>query len=249
MEYYPPYTPPTQDDDVVIIDENGVPLTPVPPADAGAYTVAVQVDKDGHYTIVPIAVVENGKILSLGDSSMLQLIDNTKVFVDVAASLWYSPAVAFVSARELLLGTGGGYFAPNATVTGGELVTVLWRLAGCPAVEGQVGTQWYAEAAQWAASLSIVSDGFDGSQTASRADVAKALYAMAGVLEADTTLTGSLNFTDAASIPEDAMDAFLYCQQSGIITGRPGGLAAPGASLTRGELSAMVQRFILALLK
>ena len=249
VEYYPPYTPPTQDDDVVIIDENGVPLTPVPPADAGAYTVAVQVDKDGHYTIVPIAVVENGKILSLGDSSMLQLIDNTKVFVDVAASLWYSPAVAFVSARELLLGTGGGYFAPNATVTGGELVTVLWRLAGCPAVEGQVGTQWYAEAAQWAASLSIVSDGFDGSQTASRADVAKALYAMAGVLEADTTLTGSLNFTDAASIPEDAMDAFLYCQQSGIITGRPGGLAAPGASLTRGELSAMVQRFILALLK
>ena len=244
----PPYIPPT-DDDVVIIDEDGVPLTPVPPADAGAYTVAVQVDEDGHYTIVPIAVVENGKILSLGDSSKLQLIDNTKVFVDVAASLWCSPAVAFVSARELLLGTGGGYFAPDASVTGGELVTVLWRLAGCPAVEGQTGTEWYAQAAQWASSLSIVSDGFDGDQPATRADVASALYAMAGVLEAETGLSGSLNFADAAAIPEDAMDAFLYCQQNGIITGRPGGLAAPGAALTRGELSAMVQRFILALLK
>lgn len=244
----PPYIPPT-DDDVVIIDEDGVPLTPVPPADAGAYTVAVQVDEDGHYTIVPIAVVENGKILSLGDSSKLQLIDNTKVFVDVAASLWCSPAVAFVSARELLLGTGGGYFAPDASVTGGELVTVLWRLAGCPAVEGQTGTEWYAQAAQWASSLSIVSDGFDGDQPATRADVASALYAMAGVLEAETGLSGSLNFADAAAIPEDAMDAFLYCQNSGIITGRPGGLAAPGAALTRGELSAMVQRFILALLK
>ena len=244
----PPYIPPT-DDDVVIIDEDGVPLTPVPPADAGAYTVAVQVDEDGHYTIVPIAVVENGKLLSLGDSSKLQLIDNTKVFVDVAASLWCSPAVAFVSARELLLGTGGGYFAPDASVTGGELVTVLWRLAGCPAVEGQTGTEWYAQAARWASSLSIVSDGFDGDQPATRADVASALYAMAGVLEAETGLSGSLNFTDAAAIPEDAMDAFLYCQQNGIITGRPGGLAAPGASLTRGELSAMVQRFILALLK
>ena len=159
------------------------------------------------------------------------------------------PRCGFVSARELLLGTGGGYFAPDASVTGGELVTVLWRLAGCPAVEGQTGTEWYAQAAQWASSLSIVSDGFDGDQPATRADVASALYAMAGVLEAETGLSGSLNFADAAAIPEDAMDAFLYCQNSGIITGRPGGLAAPGAALTRGELSAMVQRFILALLK
>ena len=250
VEYYPPYNPPTQDDDVIIIDEEGVPLTPVPPTDAGDYTIAVQVDKDGHYTIVPIAIVENGKILSLMDSSQLQLIDNPKTFVDVAPSLWYSPAVAFVSARELLLGTGGGYFAPNATLTGGELVTVLWRLAGCPAVEGQVGTQWYAEAAQWASSLSIVSDDFDGSQTVTRADVAKALYAMADALDAKTDVSGSLNsFTDVAAIPEDAMEAFLYCQNSGIITGRPGGLAAPGASLTRGELSVMIQRFILSLLK
>ena len=45
------------------------------------------------------------------------------------------------------------------------------------------------------------------------------------------------------------MEAFLYCQNGGIITGRPDGLAAPGASLTRGELSVMVQRFILSLLK
>lgn len=248
VDYYPPYTPPK--DDVVIIDENGVPLTPVPPADAGAYTVAVQVDKDGHYTIVPIAVVENGKILSLGDSSKLQLIDNTKVFVDVAASLWYSPAVAFVSARELLLGTGGGYFAPDASVTGGELVTVLWRLAGCPAVEGQAGTEWYAQAALWAASKSIISNDFDGSQTATRADVAKALYAMAGALNAKTDVSGSLSgFTDVAAIPEDAMEAFLYCQNSGIITGRPDNQLAPNASLTRGELSVMVQRFILSLLK
>ena len=250
VEYYPPYTPPTQDDDVVIIDEEGVPLTPVPPTDAGDYTIAVQVDKDGHYTIVPIAIVENGKILSLMDSSKLQLINNPKTFVDVAPSLWYSPAVAFVSARELLLGTGGGYFAPNGTVTGGELVTVLWRLAGCPAVEGQTGTQWYAEAAQWALSNAIVADGFDGEQTATRADVAKALYAMAGVLNAQRDTSGSLSgFTDAAAIPEDAMEAFLYCQNGGIITGRPDGLAAPGASLTRGELSVMVQRFILSLLK
>ncbi len=248
VDYYPPYNPPK--DDVVIIDENGVSLTPVSPAEAGDYTIAVRVDKDGHYTIVPIAVVENGKILSPGDSSKLQLIDNIKVFVDVAASLWYSPAVAFVSARELLLGTGGGYFAPDASVTGGELVTVLWRLAGCPAVEGQAGTEWYAQAALWAASKSIISDDFDGSQTATRADMAKALYAMAGTLDAKTDVSGSLNgFADVAAIPEDAMEAFLYCRNSGIITGRPDNQLAPNASLTRGELSVMVQRFILSLLK
>ena len=247
-DYYPPYTPPK--DDVVIIDENGVAITPVSPSEAGDYTVAVQVDKDGHYTIVPIAVVENGKILSLGNSSKLHLIDNTKVFVDVAASLWYSPAVAFVSARELLLGTGGGYFAPNATLTGGELVTVLWRMAGCPDVEGQTGTEWYAEAAKWVASLSIVSDDFDGSQTVTRTDVAKALYAMAGALDAKVDATGSLSgFTDAADVPDSAAEAFRYCQNSGIITGRPDNQLAPNASLTRGELSVMVQRFILSLLK
>ena len=59
-------------------------------------------------------------------------------------------------------GVGDGQFASNATTTRAQLVTILYRSAGEPAVAGDVGFTdvadglWYTDAVLWAAQKGIV---------------------------------------------------------------------------------------------
>lgn len=55
-------------------------------------------------------------------------------FTDVAASDWFYSAVRYTYENGLMTGTGSGAFSPNATITRGMLVTILYRLEDEPAV-------------------------------------------------------------------------------------------------------------------
>ena len=55
-------------------------------------------------------------------------------FTDVAASDWFYSAVRYAYENGLMTGTGSGAFSPNATITRGMLVTILYRLEDKPAV-------------------------------------------------------------------------------------------------------------------
>ena len=56
-------------------------------------------------------------------------------FSDVSRSAWYAEAVDFVKASGLMNGVGGNRFDPNGTVTRGQMVMMLWRVAGKPVLE------------------------------------------------------------------------------------------------------------------
>ena len=49
-------------------------------------------------------------------------------FTDVAKDSWYAPSVNAMASLGLVSGVGGGRFAPNATMTQEEFITVLGRL-------------------------------------------------------------------------------------------------------------------------
>ena len=49
-------------------------------------------------------------------------------FTDVAKDSWYAPSVNAMASLGLISGVGGGRFAPNATMTQEEFITVLGRL-------------------------------------------------------------------------------------------------------------------------
>ncbi|MDQ9826697.1 S-layer homology domain-containing protein, partial [Acinetobacter sp. 163] len=55
-------------------------------------------------------------------------------FTDVPADHWANDAVTYVYENELMGGTGGKTFSPNTETTRGMVVTILYRLAGEPAV-------------------------------------------------------------------------------------------------------------------
>ena len=57
-------------------------------------------------------------------------------FSDVSSSDYYYKAVIWAAANDITSGTGNNMFSPNRPCTRGEIVTFLWRVEGCPAVNG-----------------------------------------------------------------------------------------------------------------
>ena len=58
-------------------------------------------------------------------------------FSDVPEGAWCADAVAVCRENGLLSGTGAGTFSPEGLMTRGMLVTVLYRQAGAPSLEGE----------------------------------------------------------------------------------------------------------------
>jgi len=76
-------------------------------------------------------------------------------FRDVAPEAYYYKAVLWASQQGITVGTGNGCFSPDAPVTRGQAVTLLWRLAGSPAAESAPfadvkADSYYAKAVSWA---------------------------------------------------------------------------------------------------
>lgn len=77
-------------------------------------------------------------------------------FADVSASEYYYEAVLWAVENGITNGTGVDTFSPDLTVDRAQVVTFLYRLAGCPAVTGDSGfvdaadDAYYAKAVKWA---------------------------------------------------------------------------------------------------
>lgn len=57
-------------------------------------------------------------------------------FEDVDANAWYADAAVYCRDNGLMSGTSGSTFSPDSAMTRSMLATVLYRLAGKPAVTG-----------------------------------------------------------------------------------------------------------------
>ena len=89
--------------------------------------------------------------------SAARAAENAPSFADVPAAAWYADAVQYVYENGLMTGVSESEFAPDGTATRGQIVTILWRLAGSPVVnyamryaDADEGA-WYGEAVRWAA--------------------------------------------------------------------------------------------------
>jgi len=68
-----------------------------------------------------------------------------------------------------------------------------------------------------------------------------------GVLPND--MDTALNYPDADSISGYAKTAALYCQTTGVIGGRAGGVFAPQEIATCAEVATIIQRFVEVVIK
>ena len=254
------------DDDTVefvIADDAGAVATVnggvklVVPADTKAGTVAVIVNEDGTREVVRKSVAsDDNMIIPLDGSAIIEIIDNSKDFVDVAENSWYGDAVAFASSHELFNGTSATEFSPDAGMTRGMLAAVLSNLergdgSDLDAAFDDVDDDaWYAEAIAWAAENGIVNglgNGMFGpEELITREQMAAMLYNYADMLGVDTSARANLNaYSDANSVSSWANEVMSWANATGIIGGTTTTTLDPQGTATRAQVAAMLERFVL----
>ena len=200
--------------------------------------VAVIVHPDGTEEIVKGSIVtETGVALRAEGDVRLKVIDNAKRFNDMA-NHWAKDAVEFASSRELFNGVGNDAFGPDRSMTRGMVSTVLARLAGADTASGET---WYAKGTVWAVENGI-SDGTAPEQPVTREQLAAMLYRYAG----SPAVSGELGFDDTTVISIWAYDAVRWCVDNGILNGVGGNRMAPQDLARRGQVAAMLMRFLQA---
>lgn len=216
-------------------------------------------DNSGKLAIVPISAVIDGYVTFLAPQSGTYRFTSNPVAFSDTANHWAAESIAFCAARELFKGVGGGRFAPDAPMTRAMFATVLYRIAGMPAVSGAnsfydvAAGQWYTDAILWGQSTGIISgygNGLFGTNdlvTREQMCVMLSRYLQWAGYELPA-VTAAKQFGDKAQISKWAADNVAFCQTRGLINGQPNNRFAPKANATRAENSTVLQRMILAIL-
>lgn len=228
---------------------------PVPGATPG--TVAVVVNADGMETIVRMSITIDGTVLvPLDSAATLKFVDNASTFADLPSGHWAEDAVAYVSSRELFLGTSEANFSPSMPMTRAMLVTVLYRLADMPELNGRhafsdvAAGSWYSDAVAWASTSDIIAgtgSGFVPSGEITRESLALMLYRYAKLLGMDTSSSQShTSFVDGSTVSAWASDAMDWAVGAGILTGKSGNRLDSTGTATRAEVAVMLMRFAIS---
>jgi hypothetical protein len=204
-----------------------------------------------------IGFAANGKYIAPSGKEIL-FFENGRSFSDVYGH-WAFNNIRFVTEREIFLGTGGGAFSPNSGMTRAMFAAVIGRLYERSFGEIEAASthtftdcnynDYYGKYVDWAAKNGIIGGYGDGlfgpGDMITREQMAAILYRFADFLGAvPGSLDTALTYSDAASISSYAKNAALYCQTTGIITGRGDSCFAPGETASRAEVAAVVERFV-----
>lgn len=173
-------------------------------------------------------------------------------FNDVAYTSWYYDAVKFVYDKGIMDGVSYYRFAPDATITRGMVVTMLWRMAGEP-YEAAAGFtdvaagRYYSTAVAWAARNGIVegmtATTFAPDQAITREQLASILYRYAKWLGFSGYGSDISGYTDAGKVSSYAYDAMSWAVRSGVVTGTSAKVLDPQGTASRAAAAQMFMNF------
>lgn len=234
-----PLTWSSSDETVVQVDETGM-LTGVAP---GTAVITASAGGGAYSARCRVTVLEG----------------SAPHYEDVPEDAWYYEAVQYTSEHGLFQGITETKFGPHITMTRGMLVTVLYRLEGEPAVDGQTqpftdvdAGRYYGDAITWAANSGVVSGvtdtRFAPEAAVTREQMVTVLYRYAGLEGADVTAKADLeSFPDHDQVKPYARDAFSWAVGAGIIQGNSNGgvtTLSPRNSATRAQVAAVLMRYL-----
>lgn len=244
---------------ITIKADEGYTAESVSVIDGDKKTVELTKNDDGTYSFVqPSSIVTvTGKVSSgsaYGDCPRDKTCPLAK-FDDMNLKAWYHDGCHYCVEKGLMNGVSDKLFAPNAATSRSMIVTILWRMEGCPVVNYAMNfsdvesEQWYTEAVRWAASEKIV-NGYSNSAFGSddniiREQLAAIMFRYAQYKNYDTTQGGMAihEFDDYASISQYAVPAMAWCVNTGLMNGMGDNTLNPGGSATRAEAAAILMRF------
>lgn len=175
-------------------------------------------------------------------------------FQDVRPGDWCYDAVRWAFEAGLMNGTSADAFTPNAPTTRGQIVAILYRLEGSPAV----GTShfsdvapgaYYAAAVSWASEGGIVNGYGDGTfrpnNLITREQLAAFLYRYASRKGRDLSGRADLGvFADAGQIASYAAEPLGWAVAAGLVNGVTADTLSPGGNASRAQAAVILSRFV-----
>lgn len=178
------------------------------------------------------------------------------LFTDVKTGDWFCDAVQYVNKNGLMKGTNEKpmMFSPNASTTRGMVVTILYRMAGSPAVtaanpfDDVAAGQYYTDAVIWASNNKVVTGYGNGkfgpNNSITREQMASILLNYAKLKGYDVSAKANISgFDDVASVSGWANDSLSWANAKGLIQGS-GNKLTPGGNAERCQVAAILQRFV-----
>ena len=179
-------------------------------------------------------------------------------FVDIRnANELSHTAVDYMVGMGDMNGMDTSHFGPNLELNRAMMVTILYRIAGSPAVAADStfsdvpADEFYTAPVAWAVENGIT-NGVSASLFApgkplTRQELVTFLYRFAGVMGYDRTATTDLSaYTDADEIQSYAVQAFQWAVASGVVNGTSQTTLSPENTTTRAQICIMVSRLLTA---
>jgi len=176
-------------------------------------------------------------------------VESAPVFDDVERDDYYFDAIRWAVANGITNGTSKTMFSPEAACTRAQMVTFLWRAAGCPepaATDCKLTDvdmdSYYGKAVLWAIENGITNGTsattFGPDAACTRGQMAAFLCRMAGGKAAGST--------DAfADVKADAYyaEAVQWAVENGVTNGTGDNKFSPDAVCTRGQMVTFLYRY------
>ena len=180
----------------------------------------------------------------------------SKEFQDLSTTAWYHESVDYVLSKGIMQGYGDGTFRPDETATRAQVVTLLYRIAGEPAVDDSKALpftdvnleSWYGSALRWAyqngITTGVSADTFAPDDCVTREQLVSFLARYAKVTGAYEKVSEDLSsFSDRDRVSSYAVESMQWAVANGIILGTETGKLEPMATATRAQLAAVVARY------
>lgn len=227
-----------------------VKLTVDYPWDGEGILRAAFIKDDGTVEVVPVTFVNGKATISVKHfSSYVIYTEEALPFTDVTnPTSFYYDAVKWAVGEKITKGTDDTHFSPLETCTRAQMVTFMWRAAGCPEPTSKTcrftdvkENAFYYNAVLWAVENGITkgtSDTtFSPDDTVSRGQVVTFLYRLNG----SEAVSAENTFTDIKS-GAYYYDAVLWAIENDITKGTSTTTFSPDADCTRAQIVTFLYR-------
>lgn len=171
-------------------------------------------------------------------------------FTDVAPGSWSYESIRYCYENGIINGLTPTEFGPKNYTTRGQVVTMLYRVEGEPAVYGvtpftDLVKDYYKKPILWAYKNQIVNgtsaNTFEPESFITRQDLVTILYRYCG----SPAVYGNLNgYTDAGLVRGYAYNAMVWATQNGIMNGTSPTTLSPMDCATREQIATLIARLM-----
>lgn len=224
--------------------------------DAGEALIELRFEKNGSWKNTGITITAETYGGKQVNETVTVLVGDR--FEDVSQDQWFYEAVEYMASKGYINGVSTTRFAPGMELNRAMMVTILYRMAGAPEVEGTnvftdvPANDYFTDAVIWATENGIT-NGISQTKFApftlvNREQMVTFLQRYAKLQGADVTVSNTKvleQFPDNAKVSDWAVEPFCWAVENGIINGDDGLLAAWNTA-TRAQVTVMLYRYILA---